>query len=272
MLKILIADDSSTIRRFVVRAIELANIPTEIVEAEDGASCLENLKSGKFDIALVDVNMPGLSGLDAVAKSREDGMDTFVVIMSTEQNPEKLQIARTLDVYEYLAKPFKQSDIVSLLDNYTRFKKPSSVLIVDDSSTIRGVIKRVLKNSIFNLQVEDVADGPSGLVAYQNGNHDIVFLDLNMPGISGLDTLAMLRKLNENLKVVLITTENNEATVKSIEASQIQGVLYKPFYPVDVDRVLHSMFGLRAPSLDSEQANSAPQSANEQRDKQVVLI
>lgn len=249
-LKILIADDSSTIRKFVTRAAEQSSHDSVFVEVADGTSCLTHLESDEFDIAFVDVNMPGLTGLDAIAKSRESGHQTFVVIMSTEQNADRLQNARELHVYEYLAKPFQSSDIVSVIENYSRFKKPSSVLIIDDSNVIRKVIKRVMKSSIFNLQVEDVADGASGLVAYQHGRHDIIFLDLNMPGINGLDTLAMLHKLKDDLKVVLITTKGNEEMAHTVDMSQVQGILYKPFYPADVDRILHNCYGLRVPSLD----------------------
>jgi len=251
-LKILVADDSSTIRRFVVNALKRSGPPLKPVEAADGQACLDLLSLGGIDIAFIDVNMPGMSGMEAVTRSRDEGVSTFVVIMSTQTDPEKLQLARKLGAYAYLAKPFSEAQVASIVRNYNRFTQPSSVLLVDDSSAMRSVIRRVLQNSIFNLQIDEIGDGASALATYQLGRHDIVFLDINMPGLSGIDTLMMLKKLNEDVKVVLITTTNNSTIVDTLDERSYTLALYKPFFSADVDRTLHTLFGLRLPTFGDD--------------------
>lgn len=248
-LRILIADDSATVRLFVANAVAKSGVAAACVETGDGRSCLRQLTDGDFDIAFVDVHMPRLSGMDALAQSRRDGVGTFAVMMSTERNPGKLNFARNLGAYEYLAKPFSQQDVAAIVANYLRFTSPASVLLVDDSASARSVIRRVLAESIFNLDIDEVADGPTALVRYQARQHDIVFLDINMPGIDGLDTLVMLRKLKPDVRVVLVTADQGAVAARAQEEANF-AALYKPFFAEDVDRVLHDLFGLRRPTLD----------------------
>lgn len=248
-LTILIADDSLTVRRFVLQAVQKCTADTRMVEAVDGNACQQQLATGAFDIAFVDVNMPGRSGLEAVAAAREQGARTFVVIMSTEADAEKTLMARDLGAYDYLAKPFTEGDVAGILGNFARFREPSSVLLVDDSASTRSVIKRVMEDSLFNLQIDEAVDGASAIAAYQSGRHDLVFLDINMPGLSGIDTLETLRKINEDVKVTLMTAEQSEELDRSVQSGEIDSLLYKPFFADDIDRALHGFFGLRQPSL-----------------------
>jgi CheY-like chemotaxis protein len=261
-LSILIADDSSTIRRFVVNALQSAPVTPRIVEAVDGTSCLEELSKGQFDVAFVDVNMPGLSGMEALAEARRKGVTTFVVIMSSETDRTRLAFARTLGAYDYLSKPFAEQGVSAILENYVRFTKPTSALLVDDSSATRAVIKRVMEDSLFKLQIDEAADGASAIVAYQSGQHDIVFLDINMPGLNGIDTLETLRKVKAGVKVALMTAELD----RSLAEGAFDVLLYKPFFAEDVDQALHTLFGLRPPSLveAGPEPDPAPEPVREQ--------
>ena len=263
-MSILIADDSATIRRFVFDAVQAAPVAPDIVEAVDGPGCLEHLSSGSFDVAFVDVNMPGLSGMEALAESRRKGITTFVVIMSSEMDRDRLAFARTLGAYDYLAKPFTGKDVSAILENYVRFTRPTSALLVDDSAATRSVIKRVMEDSLFELQIDEAIDGPSAIVAYQSGQHDIVFLDINMPGLSGIDTLETLRKIKADVKVALITAERSAELDRSLAEGKFDVLLYKPFFAEDVDQALHTLFGLRQPSLVDAGSKSEPEPAREQ--------
>lgn len=265
-LSILIADDSSTIRRFVVNALRRAPVTPRIVEAVDGTRCLEALSTGQFDVAFVDVNMPGLSGMEALAEARRKGITTFVVIMSSETDRTRLAFARTLGAYDYLSKPFAEQDVTAILENYVRFTKPTSALLVDDSSATRAVIKRVMEDSLFNLQIDEAADGAAAIVAYQSGRHDIVFLDINMPGLNGIDTLETLRKIKAGVKVALMTAERSAELDRSLAEGAFDVLLYKPFFAEDVDQALHTLFGLRPPSLAEAgpEPDPAPEPVREQ--------
>lgn len=248
-LNFLVTDDSSTVRKFIVRALQRMSDSYKITEAVDGDACYEQMKTGDFDIAFIDVNMPGKSGFEAVKLSAEQGVRTFTVIMSGESTPSRYDEARSLEAYEFLLKPFSEKDIESVIHNYMRFMDVTSVLLVDDSKAIRKVVKKVLKNSRFNINIDEAIDGPGAILAYQNDRHDVVFLDLNMPGIDGYETLEVLKEMNKDVKVVVVTADQ-KVTFDEINSKYgIEKLLYKPFYSVDVDRILHHLFDLKLPNL-----------------------
>ncbi len=267
VLNVIVADDSSTIRLFIIKALKQSDYPLNITEAVDGKTCLELLSSGRFDLAFIDINMPRMSGIEAVNHSREMGVKTFITIMSSQSEPEKLDVARKLDAYAFLVKPFTADDVASIIRNYIQLTKLTSVLLVDDSRAIRAVIHRVLQNSLFHLDIEEAQDGADALISYEQKQHEIVFLDMNMPGISGSQALVQLRQLNRDVQVVLITTIQNQNRVEALARDSYASVLYKPFYTADVDKVLHELHGLKLPEL-----RYARQQQEEQDNTDVELL
>ena len=252
-LDILVADDSATVRKFIVLALQKISASFNITEAVDGDSCLEHLQTGEFDIAFVDVNMPGKSGFEAIKSSIEQGVGTFSVIMSGETNPSWFDEARSLKAYDFLSKPFTENDVELVIHNFTRFTDVTSVLLVDDSKAIRKVVRKVLDDSRFNVKIDEAIDGPDAVFYYKNKQHDVVFLDLNMPGINGYDTLKMLRELNQKVKVVVVTADKSVKYEEINADHDIKALLYKPFYSIDVDRILHKLFDLKLPNLLTEE-------------------
>src|SRR2546430_5403564 len=89
-----------------------------------------------------------------------------------------------------LSKPFGAPEIEAIVETYRRACRPMRALIVDDSAAQRRIIGRVLARSVFRIEVEEAGDGKTALERYAGRDFDLVFLDCNMPGIDGLETLA----------------------------------------------------------------------------------
>ncbi len=118
----------------------ISPIPIKLIGAENGRQCMEILNEGRINVAFIDVNMPEMSGMDAVVEARRRHQD-FVVLLSTTENKVRLQLARQLRVYEFLAKPFT-ADGAGKSANLLPRHAPSKALIVDDSATVRRIICR----------------------------------------------------------------------------------------------------------------------------------
>src|SRR5260221_12511828 len=69
MAKILVVDDSTTMRQMV--SFTLVDAGHDVVEAEDGAKALNTARGKKFDLGITDVNMPGMNGIDLVKGLRD---------------------------------------------------------------------------------------------------------------------------------------------------------------------------------------------------------
>lgn len=106
------------------------------------------------------------------------------------------------------------------------------VLIVDDSSVMRKIIEKSLREAGLDLvEVREANNGAEGLAAMQKGSVDMIFSDINMPVMDGLEFLKSLSGVEsaKDVPVVMITTEGSETRVMEALAAGAKGYLRKPF-------------------------------------------
>ena len=115
-------------------------------------------------------------------------------------------------------------------------------LIVDDSSVMRKIVERSLRQAGLDLvMVHEAGSGTEGLDLLKNKEVDLILSDINMPSMDGLEFLRQLRAQNlaPGVPVVMITTESSEEHVKQAILSGAQGYIRKPFTAEQVkERVL----------------------------------
>jgi DNA-binding NtrC family response regulator len=254
-INMLIADDSSVAQNILTEAARASKLPLRLSLTDNGRDCLTLLNAANVDLAFIDVHMPELSGTEAFWSARKQGIRTFVTLMSSPPAAEAVDLAIKLRAYEFLFKPFTPADALSIINTYQRITSPTKVLIVDDSSTVRHLVQKIVGGSVFNCEITEAADGNAALELCHKAQFDVVFLDCNMPGASGPTTLDWLFAVQPSLKVVMISSEHNAATEEQTLRAGACAFLHKPFTSQDVDRVLHAAFGLRSPTLkmqDSE--------------------
>jgi two-component system chemotaxis response regulator CheY len=107
-----------------------------------------------------------------------------------------------------------------------------NVLIVDDSAAIRKILQRVLRQSEIPLgNLLEAGDGQQALDALKANPVDLVLSNINMPNMDGLQLLAQIKAcgLWPNLRVVMITTEGNQARVMEAVGLGAAGYVKKPF-------------------------------------------
>jgi two-component system chemotaxis response regulator CheY len=116
------------------------------------------------------------------------------------------------------------------------------VLIVDDSSVMRKIVERALRQAgLDSMVVLEAGSGVEGLEVLRTEAVQLILSDINMPSMNGLEFLRQLRaqKLAEGVPVVMITTESSEEHVKQAILSGAQGYIRKPFTADQVkERVL----------------------------------
>lgn len=116
------------------------------------------------------------------------------------------------------------------------------VLIVDDSSVMRKIVERSLRQAGLDpMVVFEAASGLEGLEVLSSQTVQLILSDINMPSMDGLEFLRQIRgqKLAEGVPVVMITTESSEEHVKQAILAGAQGYIRKPFTAEQVkERVL----------------------------------
>ncbi len=106
-IKILIVDDFATMRRIMKNILKQLGF-TNVVEADDGTSALEELEKGNFDLIVSDWNMPKMSGLDLLKSVRgsEKYKNTPFLMVTAEAQKQNVIEAVQAGVSNYVVKPF----------------------------------------------------------------------------------------------------------------------------------------------------------------------
>ena len=97
----------------------------ELIEAANGHETLAALRTGACDVAFIDVQMPDLSGPEALAWAQQEGHRPFLIMMSGLVMPQLLEIASKLGAYEFLKKPFAPEDIAAIMATLARVRSVS---------------------------------------------------------------------------------------------------------------------------------------------------
>jgi two-component system chemotaxis response regulator CheY len=124
--------------------------------------------------------------------------------------------------------------------------QPLNVLIVDHSAVMRKILERSLRQTHIEIaSVTEARDGAEALEKLGNGaNIQVIFSDLSMPNVDGLELLRRLKE-SEKLKqvpVVIVTTEGTESKVMQALALGAAAYIRKPFTPVQMREALAKLF------------------------------
>jgi two-component system chemotaxis response regulator CheY len=117
------------------------------------------------------------------------------------------------------------------------------ILVVDDFSTMRRIIKNLLRDLGFN-NTNEADDGTSALPMLQNGTYDFLITDWNMPGMQGIDLLKAVRadpKLT-NLPVLMVTAESKRDQIVEAAQAGVNGYIVKPFTAVTLKEKIEKIF------------------------------
>lgn len=121
--------------------------------------------------------------------------------------------------------------------------KNMKILIVDDFSTMRRIIKNLLRDLGFT-NTSEADDGATALPMLQSGNFEFLITDWNMPGMQGIDLLKAVRA-DPNLKhlpVLLVTAEAKREQIVEAAQSGVNGYVVKPFTAATLEEKINKIF------------------------------
>lgn len=115
------------------------------------------------------------------------------------------------------------------LNSAVKQRDMAHLLIIDDDTDIRAIIKRHLENA--GHTVVDAADGKTGLIEFHKTHIDVVITDIFMPGQEGIETIRMLKKLSPALKIIAISGSytREDGYLSAARALGADHTLAKPF-------------------------------------------
>src|SRR5437879_8526972 len=132
---ILIADDEESIRWVLERACAKDGHTVHAVAS--GRDALAALRERPYDVALIDIKMPDLSGLDVLTRAREDRIDTLFIIMTAQNTMANAIEATKRGAYDYLTKPFDLEQVATLIARAMELRR-----LKHDLERLRGELEQ----------------------------------------------------------------------------------------------------------------------------------
>lgn len=115
--RVLVADDSSTMRKIILRSLNAVGVPSA-VEAADGEEAINLFKPGEFDLVLTDWNMPRKNGLEVIQEVRKLDPNVTIIMVTTEAEKSRVLEAIQAGVSDYLVKPFTAETLREKLEKH----------------------------------------------------------------------------------------------------------------------------------------------------------
>ncbi len=217
-------------------------VPLELIEA-DGLQDAWQLLTGlrPVDLVLFDLNLPEDDREMVADIARKAAKPAFVVLLTGDRTQDTAS-ASWADAMA--TKPDDIKSAQAMIDGCVQSQLPRRVMVVDDFATMRSIVKKILGASRFPLQLAEASEGQAALNAIARNSADIVFLDYNMPGLNGVETLKALKQSMPKVRVVIMTSAVDESVASLARDAGADAFLKKPFYPADVDAVIYGLFGL----------------------------
>ncbi len=185
--RILIVDDSPTIRTGLKR--DLVQIGAIVTEASDGGEGLNIVDSQDFDLIITDIEMPRMDGFTFCSKLKNHPTKNSipVVILSSKEKEEDIELGFKVGAASYMIKTNTKHQLLErvkeILDKNSLLKG-RTILVVDDSPSVRNLIVKALTKAGFH--VVSAENGRKALELLSRCTPDMILSDLHMPELDGL--------------------------------------------------------------------------------------
>jgi len=231
MIKILIVDDE---KEFCVSLVDILEAKGYEVESENsGEAAIAKVKEKSFDVILMDIKMPVMNGVETFKQIKKISPKTVVIMITAYALEDLIKEALHEGAFGVLQKPV---EIEKLIEQIELAKENGMlILITDDDRNIRETFKDTLEAKGY--KVSTASSGEEAIQISRERPSDILFMDMKLSAMNGLETHLQIRKINPRVVTVIITgyyEEMKDALDKAME-KDIYTVLKKP---LDMDKVI----------------------------------
>lgn len=177
MISIIIAEDQYMLRKAMVQLIEFNDQMNVIEDCGNGVDAFDFIEKYHPDIAILDIEMPGLTGLEVLVKIKEFKLDTKVIIVTTFKRPGYFEKAVANDVDAYVLKERSVEDLIQTIQNVMKGEKEYSTSLMTtlfkESNPLTHKEQVVLREIGNNLSSKEIAEKlylPDGTVRNYTSN------------------------------------------------------------------------------------------------------
>lgn len=223
---ILIVDDNISILKTM--SFVLRRKGYDVSTAKNGLEAIDKVKEKKFDLIFMDIKMPLLNGIETYKKINKIIREATVIMMTAYSVDELIQEALKEGAYEILYKPIDFETIFGLIEKALINNQGALILIVDDDPGTCKSLKNILSKKGY--KAGSAYSGEEAITIVKKKKYDIIFIDMKMPTLNGLETYLIIKKINPKVVTVMMTAYHQEMNLLVQEAisNNAYTCLYKP--------------------------------------------
>jgi CheY-like chemotaxis protein/signal transduction histidine kinase len=257
--RILVVDDSPDSQRLL--RIQLESAGASVVSAANGPMAIDLATTQSFDLILMDILMPGMSGHEATAELRRRGITAPIVALTGYEMPGTLEDCIASGCDSYLAKSVEEEMLLAVVSQYLEKQlcanrlsvnaalvaksakaiSKTRILIAEDSADNQTLLQAYLTGDAYSLTF--VEDGQAAVLAFASSDFDLVLMDMQMPVLDGLSATRAIRELERarNSIPIPILALTANSSPQDVEMSRQAGCNEHLSKPVSMETLLSSI-------------------------------
>jgi two-component system response regulator HydG len=203
--------------------------------AHDGTSALELVQKNHYDVALLDLRMPGMDGLELYRRIRQVSASTVAIVVTAYASSETARSVLEAGAWRILSKPVDFSELLKLVSD--ALEQPLVLLVDDDKDLCDSLWDLFREHQLRVCLAHDVTEANQHL---KDLDFQVVIIDMKLPRGSGIEVLQSVRQANPKARTLLITGFRQELDhlIREAMSAGADAVCYKPF---DIPRLLETL-------------------------------
>ena len=247
--RVLVLDDHLKNREIVREMLLLKNIDSD--EASNGLEALDKLKHNRYDLFIVDYQMPYMDGIQVIRQVRETlniNHETLPIILlhSGADDSEINAVRQPLSIYKVISKPITMYQLTNALANIDSpdgiqtagtetseiiTEREISILLVDDNPMNRLLARTMILKVLPNAVIAEAADGLEAVDKAETSQPELIFMDVQMPRMSGYEASKKIRATDagQTMKIIALTAGTVKGERERCLRVGMNDYLSKPF-------------------------------------------
>jgi len=215
----------------------LSDLDYRVDAVNEGYKAIDMIQKHPYDLVLLDIKMPKMNGVETYKKIKEVVPPLKVIMMTAYSVEELVEEVLNEGAFGIIYKPI---NIKNLLVIIKKLLNNIRILIVDDNSNFCSIFKDNLEEMNYTTIVKN--NGRQAIDYIKENSIDIIFIDIRLPGLNGLDVFYAIKKLYPNIEVIMITGYQNEIPVRRQINMAFKKDLYTCFYkPIKFNEVFNAI-------------------------------
>ncbi len=254
-ISVLLVEPSSAQGRIIEGFLRDLGV-VSLFTVKTGSDALQEMHTAAPDLVISAMHLADMTGTDMVQTMRAEEalVEIPFMLISSETHYRYLEPIRQAGVIALLPKPFTREQLQAAMQSTLDFIDPGElasrnfaseelkVLVVDDSSTARRHISRVLTN----MGIEDITTAINGVEALEiiaNNFFDLVVTDYNMPLMNGQELVEQIRESSQqaSIPVLMVSSESDDSRIAAVQRAGVSAICDKPFDSGTVKQLIEGM-------------------------------